>query len=542
MRLDETRESGPGIALFGLVALLVFLAFLNRFIQDDAFISFQYARNLVEGNGLTFNPGEHVEGYTNFLWTLLISAGIAIGLDPVPWSYVLGLSFFAGSLVITYYLAVGLSGSAGAALVATLLLGTNFSFNAYATGGLETQMQAFLIVLGIWLSWRATRASPAPTALLALASVVFGLALMTRLDSVVGLLLPGLMVVMVILRQEGPVERRLLSLAAVCLPATLILAPWLLWKLSYYGDLLPNTFYVKVASAASLARGAHYVYRFFATYWLLPLAAFALVARPRRISEALRRGRPAWGPVLVATLGLWCAYVAFVGGDFMEFRFMVPILPLVMVLLAWCLPAASADRRVQAATVVVVLLGSVFHAATFWGVRDIESIRSLAIHMEPDGGDWDEVGRTLSQHFDAESGVVIAVGPAGAIPYYSRLPTVDMRGLVDPWVARNGIIVSTVPGHQRISPLDYLVERGVDLVVGHPQVVSRRDGLPSAYPLSELSRFALVDASPDTVPPGSRLLAIPMAGDRLLLVLYLTEDAAVERLIAENRWVTVPLG
>ena len=43
---------------------------------DDAFISFRYARNLVEGAGLVWNPGEPpVEGYSNFLWVLLLAVG-----------------------------------------------------------------------------------------------------------------------------------------------------------------------------------------------------------------------------------------------------------------------------------------------------------------------------------------------------------------------------------------------------------------------------------------------------------------------------------
>ena len=87
MSLADPRQSEPRGVLIALVAGLVFLALLNRFIQDDAFISFQYARNLVEGHGLTFNPGERVEGYTNFLWTLLISAGIGLGVDPITWSW-----------------------------------------------------------------------------------------------------------------------------------------------------------------------------------------------------------------------------------------------------------------------------------------------------------------------------------------------------------------------------------------------------------------------------------------------------------------------
>ncbi len=47
--------------------LLTVLAWSNRFIQDDAFISFRYAENLVQGKGLVYNEGERVEGYTNFL-------------------------------------------------------------------------------------------------------------------------------------------------------------------------------------------------------------------------------------------------------------------------------------------------------------------------------------------------------------------------------------------------------------------------------------------------------------------------------------------
>ena len=526
--------------LFGLVAALVLSAWLNRFVQDDAFISFVYARNLVEGHGLTFNAGEYVEGYTNFLWTLMIAAGIRAGLDPIAWSYLLGLAFFAGSLLATYGLAAEISGSATTGLVATLLLGTNFSFNAYATGGLETQMQAFLIVVSVLLSLRATRGAQASPRLLALASCSYGLAVLTRLDSAACLVLPGLVVAAKVARDEGGAGARLARAGAFVAPATLLVAPWLAWKISYYGGVLPNTFYVKAASSASLLRGIHYVYRFFATYWLLPLAVVTLLALPRQVLATLRRGAP-WGLTLVATVTLWCAYVASVGGDFMEFRFMVPILPLIIVLLSWCLFAVVDDRRLRAAVVSAVVLGSLFHATTYFGVRGIETIDSLAIHMEPDGGDWDEVGRSLGGYFGPGSGVVIAVGPSGAIPYYSRLQTVDMRGLVDPWVARNGLIVSSAPGHQRMAPLSYLVDRGVNLVVGHPQVVPRQGGLPEAYTRSSMAALGLADVATARFPGGARILAIPMSEDRLLLALYLVPSPEVERAIAEHGWTTVPL-
>ena len=62
------------LLLLPWLALLGWLTSVGWFITDDAFISFRYVRNLLEGHGLVFNPGEYVEGYTNFLWILELAA------------------------------------------------------------------------------------------------------------------------------------------------------------------------------------------------------------------------------------------------------------------------------------------------------------------------------------------------------------------------------------------------------------------------------------------------------------------------------------
>jgi arabinofuranosyltransferase len=43
------------------------------YLGDDAMISMRYAHNLADGIGLVWNPGERVEGYTNFLWTMYMA-------------------------------------------------------------------------------------------------------------------------------------------------------------------------------------------------------------------------------------------------------------------------------------------------------------------------------------------------------------------------------------------------------------------------------------------------------------------------------------
>src|SRR5437016_4516561 len=70
------------VALALSAAVLLGHSLLFNFVTDDAYISFRYARSLAERGELTFNPGERVEGYTNFLWTVLLAAGIKLGVKP----------------------------------------------------------------------------------------------------------------------------------------------------------------------------------------------------------------------------------------------------------------------------------------------------------------------------------------------------------------------------------------------------------------------------------------------------------------------------
>jgi hypothetical protein len=75
-----------------LVAVFLLHALYLSGIAEDAFISFRYARNWVNGAGLVWNPGEApVEGYTNFLWVALAAGMLALGFDPLVGSQLLGI-------------------------------------------------------------------------------------------------------------------------------------------------------------------------------------------------------------------------------------------------------------------------------------------------------------------------------------------------------------------------------------------------------------------------------------------------------------------
>jgi arabinofuranosyltransferase len=99
--LRRTLVLAP-LALAAVV--LVWHAWQYAFVTDDAYISFVFSRNLAEHGELTFNLGDPVEGYTNFLWTVILALAIKLGADPGPTSLVLGAACAVGTLVVTWRL------------------------------------------------------------------------------------------------------------------------------------------------------------------------------------------------------------------------------------------------------------------------------------------------------------------------------------------------------------------------------------------------------------------------------------------------------
>jgi hypothetical protein len=121
----------------------------SRWVQDDAYISFRYARNMVEGNGLVFNVGDRVEGYTNFLWTAMSAVPLAGGSDDplhamhraarLLWFATYGILLVFGVFLVARK--VYLAPLAAAPLLA------HWSFNQWYLSGMETALVAFLTLL-----------------------------------------------------------------------------------------------------------------------------------------------------------------------------------------------------------------------------------------------------------------------------------------------------------------------------------------------------------------------------------------------------------
>ena len=136
------------LVLLFLAHAFFYFATLGYDAVDDAYISFRYAQNAIRGHGLVFNPGERVEGFTNFLWTALMTPIVGASLDVGRVSIALGLLFALGIFWLTLQFPRALKLPEATGWLAAFLLAVDGSFALWSVGGLETAMFAFLVAAG----------------------------------------------------------------------------------------------------------------------------------------------------------------------------------------------------------------------------------------------------------------------------------------------------------------------------------------------------------------------------------------------------------
>ncbi len=455
-----------------LIGVFAYSAWVQRFVGDDAYIGFRYARNLAEGLGLVWNPGERVEGYTHFFWVVILAAGIRAGIAPEALSQGLGVASGLAVLALTLRLAVRLKGRPGwECWIAPTCLALNPEFGAWATGGLSTMFFAFLGLCGL-SALHEERERDAP--LRYRSSLWFALATLTRPEGGLFALAAGLGLLVDVLRRR----LRLSSLVVWTLPFALIVGSHTLWRHSYYGYWLPNTFYAKVGGLW-WEQGLHYlglIQQHYLLAWLLPLLLLGLVRRPR------------FTPMVMAVLLLlFTAYILYIGGDRFAFRFLVHVAPCLYLLLGYAAtavierPFAFAGRRATLALAGSIALAAVFSSALpaldperrkfGGGVISTRQIEAFASRRVEEG----RILRELVELGRLPEDVIICAGGAGALPYYSRLVTVDYRGLSDVRVAHQPLRARGTIGHERTAGPDYQRERGVLIFDVISQIYVRGD-------------------------------------------------------------------
>ncbi len=457
MASQHTSKEFLGGAGVAIAALAAWHAHALDYRGDDLFITLRYVTNLISGRGLVYNVGERVEGYSNFLWVLMLAGPARLGVDLVVLARGLGVLFAGLNTFLAYLIALRLEATRARAVVAPLLLALATPFATWAGSGLEAPLFSALISCALLERFRERPRLP-------VVGLLLGLAAITRPEGILFAFTFAFHEATGMFGRAGSASSspsapaRLAAAGRVLGAAGLLWVPQLLFRRWYYAQWLPNTYYAKVDhDGHALQRGVGYLgaYLDFASWLPLTCAACCLVL--------------AWRDARVRHLGLallaYLAWVAAAGGDGLTmFRFVAHVMPLICILVA-----RGASVTVDALAHAVVSSGGArlppftrhVNGALLSPLLVIAlSWPSALLLLRPEWPWWKNVngftfpdvgrhwlffdqyfaervaraGRFLNEHAAADE--LIAANPAG-IGYYTRQPVLDLLGLTDPTIARS---------------------------------------------------------------------------------------------------------
>jgi hypothetical protein len=426
-------------------------------LDDDQMVSMRYARSLASGDGLVWNPGEHVEGYTSLGWTLVMAvvhllplsdATTSLGVKIISWILACAVIMMTDRLLVMFVPRPSLTRPA---MLLTLALCNDLLF--WSANAFETTL---VTAVFLWALLRILGESEHGTPQIA-TFLLIGLMPVTRSDAYH--LWAALLVTAIALHRDRISVARLLPFAAV------VPILHLAFRRAYYGQYLPNSYYLKVAGNNGLFwGGAGYLKSFIEAYSVPVLLTMAgvLWSKDRRIR---------WLPSGVA---LTIAYVLTVGVDnFPYFRFFAPWVPVLLAVAAasaWRVAGSAVHARavLVAALLVVTTIQSGVHGRTTLELRS------------PNGTPKHGLLAGLMIREFTRPDATVAVTAAGNVPYFSRRRAIDLLGKTDAHIAHLPPHPLGPIGHRKFD-LEYSLSLKPDLLVSFLTDAFGSDAESAAY-------------------------------------------------------------
>lgn len=533
-----SRHAYRTVIIAFLVAIVPFAWLTYRFnwLVDDAFISFRYARHLAQGHGLRYNLDEHppVEGYSNFLWVLLLapfefcSRSAAVASRAI--SVVCGVAIVWRAI---RFMKIRLDLPLIPLILGGLFLATLPPLTVWSTSGLETVPFALVV----FLAFEFLVADPSRVRVLA-GGITLVVLVLLRIDGMVwaGIVI-GLAWVVAASRQSKSSARSVFHCAAIAGAAVVTMT---VFRLLYFGWPLPNTVYAKVGlTPLALERGILYVLSLALTFPHIAIVAVtALFSRGSLAVSAGRQGS------LVVVCG--CCYAASAGGDWMAMgRHLIPVLPFAAI--AFATQINGLWKRLPAAAIAVSAVALILSLLPGFNIHVVPRTVRQAFAFLPtpfsshltEYETWKverdnsvkriQLGRALRRHTKPGESL-IALG-IGAVGYYSDLKIYDPAGLVNVEVAhRDAPRRRVAAGHDKAVDRPFFFKYKPTYCEAF--IISIGADFPSVEPGRRLQftwqqpfRFNASEAVMTSYSPTAYLLDQPdNLGQRQLLILFARND------------------
>ncbi|MCP5361750.1 MAG: hypothetical protein H6908_03815 [Hyphomicrobiales bacterium] len=442
------------LCVFGAVFAAILVYFNLHILHDDAYISLRYVRNFLNGDGLVWNVGERVEGYTNFLFIMLTAVLGALGIDLLLAARIVSALAYLGMFVLLVWYVLKQRDTSRnvrsdyGVILPLFLFVTSAGFIGWIFAGLETDLYCLFVGAGFIFTLLAMRHNGQAVSWLVVASFAYALATLTRPDGGVFFLISFIFVaIFYLLRQPS---RFFVCCFALGLPYTIIVLLHIFWRHAYYGEWLPNTFYAKsygIPLEIKLKDGISYAFEgvFLYAPFLILFGVLAAVSLLRRSVNRLSSLYYLWVSVC------YIVYIILSGGDYMHYyRFLIPVIFLSLLSIGWYV--ADLQKKHQWAllnTYTLVLALAVLLQLSFYETEKIKIVSKVDMGVEEQEPEHFfsqtpptiaavagyVVGNYINEHW--AKGAVIAINSVGAMPYFATdYHYIDMLGLVDKHIAR----------------------------------------------------------------------------------------------------------
>ncbi len=296
---------------------------------DDAMISMRYAWNFSHGLGLVWNPGEYTQGYTNLLMTLLMSLATlvfdkstaALFIQISGTGFMLAIAFVIMKISDHIFQNEDCQRQSFLRILSFFCALSYYPLAYWSLMGMETGLLTLLLLLGILSAFNYTKRKN--ISFLFLVSGFFGLAYLTRNDSVVFAILVWAYITWETFPPTPKVNVKGLKqlLTSISLYLTFIVGQ-LAFQYLYYGEMLPNTYTLKLTGISLLARVINGVR--FVTPFLIVTAFILVLASMEPVFDFQKQKL-----LLIFIVFSAIGYQIYVGGDpWIYWRIISPSIPL----------------------------------------------------------------------------------------------------------------------------------------------------------------------------------------------------------------------
>ena len=409
-------------------------------LADDQMISMKYAKNFADGNGLVWEKNEErTEGYSNFMWVMLMTLFhfMPISINTISLLIqITGMVMLLLNLIIIKKITEFISKNNPFIMISSVILSAfYFPLNYWSIHGFEISAIVLILNISVYIylkNYGNIKKTYIPFVLLS-----FGILL--RLDMVIPYLVFFFFLIF------STKERNLKNITLYLLPLFIVLSGSTIFRILYYGEVLPNTYYLKMSNYPALLRISRGIFSFFFfikktnfILFFIPFVSFLFIKKNYiRLFISLILGQ--------------ILYSIYVGGDTWEWwgicnRFIVIIMPLFFILYSISLyyiyssiktkfPSLANWKLLTKTILIIVTLISFVKFNTPYGLAKAKDW----LLVEPPFEVWgirSKIQLGLSINKISNKNAIVAEVAAGVIPYFFDHKYIDLLGKNDKFIAK----------------------------------------------------------------------------------------------------------